>query len=180
MIYISFLRGINVGGNNMIKMADLKQALSDAGLEKVTTYIQSGNVLFESDETDKAKLASQIESTIANSFGLEVTAMVLTATELESIATNTPKGWLEHDDWKYNYVFLMPPFEIDEIIAGIGPLKPDIESMTVGDGILYQAMHIKSFGRTAAGKIAGKPVYKFMTFRNHNTVSKLVALSKTL
>lgn len=176
MKYVALLRGINVGGNNKIKMADLKVCLEKAGLNNVRTYIQSGNVLFESAELDKALLTTQFEQTISKTFKLTVPTVILSEPELRTIAKNTPAGWLENPEWKYNYVFLKPPYKMDQVLTDIGELKPDIEAMTAGEGILYQGMSIKLFGRTTTGKLAGKPVYKLMTIRNHNTVTKLIAL----
>ena len=178
MKYVALLRGINVGGKNMIRMAELKECLSVAGLENVATYIQSGNILFESDETDKAALTGVLEKTITDTFGLNIPAVVLSQQDLEQVVKNVPKDWLQNPEWKYNYVFLMPPYDIDDVVASIGTLKPGIESMTVGEGILYQGMSIKLFGRTTTGKLAGQPVYKLMTIRNHNTVTKLYEMMK--
>lgn len=178
MRYVALLRGINVGGKNMVRMAELKPCLEKVGLNGVRTYIQSGNILFESDETDKTKLVTLMEQAIIKEFGHEVPVVLLTHNELENIATSTPKGWMENPEFKYNYIFLKPPYDINKVVEAIGVLKPDIESVTVGEGVLYQSMSIKLFGRTTTGKLASNPIYKIMTFRNHNTVTKLLELSK--
>lgn len=68
MKYLALLRGINVGGNNIIKMTDLQKAFKDIGLNSVQTYIQSGNVIFESAETDKSLLTQEIESKLSTTF----------------------------------------------------------------------------------------------------------------
>lgn len=88
-IYIAFLRGINVGGKNKIKMADLKSALENIGLEHVQTYIQSGNILFESAE-DELSLRGRIEHEIAAVFGITLTVVMRTAEELERIVSHCP------------------------------------------------------------------------------------------
>lgn len=176
MKYVALLRGINVGGNNKLPMAELRQCLSEIGLDNVKTYIQSGNLLFESDETDKTKLTSKLEECIQNQFGLTVPVVLLSRPEYEHIAANVPKNWMNNPDWKYNYIFLKQPYDIGQVLTNIGQLKPDIESLDVGQGVLYQGISIKGFGSAAGGNIAGKSVYKIMTIRNHNTVSKLVEL----
>ena len=176
MTYIALLRGINVGGNNKIKMAELKVCLEKAGLQNVRTYIQSGNVLFESVEINKTALTNKFEQAVVDTFRLNVPTVILNEPEIRAIAKNTPANWLQNPEWKYNYVFLKPPYNIDEVVDAIGELKPDIEATTVGEGVLYQGMSIKLFGRTTTGKLAGKPVYKIMTIRNHKTVTKLLAL----
>lgn len=88
-IYIALLRGINVGGKNIIKMVDLKKTLENMGLSEVKTYIQSGNVLFVSDEED-AVLRKKIEDKIESVFGCSVTVILRTASELEWIVNNCP------------------------------------------------------------------------------------------
>jgi uncharacterized protein (DUF1697 family) len=88
-IYIALLRGINVGGHKLIKMADLRQQLEMRGLEKVQTYIQSGNVLFESEEGAE-QLSQQIEEQIRNAFHFSVPVILRTSTELYRIIENCP------------------------------------------------------------------------------------------
>ncbi|GAB6990016.1 DUF1697 domain-containing protein [Paenibacillus pini] len=88
-IYIALLRGINVGGKNMIKMVELKRILGEMGLNRVQTYIQSGNVLFESNE-DEEQLRIRIEREIEVNFGFPVPVILRTADELRSIAASCP------------------------------------------------------------------------------------------
>lgn len=88
-IYIALLRGINVGKNNRIKMADLKNLLETLGLEKVKTYIQSGNVLFETKNEDP-QLSQRLEDEIGRTFGFPVPVMLRTAKEYEQIIRNCP------------------------------------------------------------------------------------------
>ncbi len=88
-IYIALLRGINVGGKNKIKMADLKTELEKIGLAKVHTYIQSGNVLFASDR-DEPALRRDIEQMIEAVFGLSLIVVLRTASEITTIVESCP------------------------------------------------------------------------------------------
>ncbi|MNN50407.1 hypothetical protein D3C81_1649910 [compost metagenome] len=83
------MRGINVGGKNKIKMAELKEALEKIGLVKVKTYIQSGNILFESDEAEEI-LRVKIEQMIQEQFGLSIPTMIRTSEEIQKIVDNCP------------------------------------------------------------------------------------------
>lgn len=88
-IYFALLRGINVGGKNIIKMADLKLAFEAMGLTQVQTYIQSGNVLFQSNEEEEP-LRKHIEHELELTFGFEVTVILRTSAELDRIIVNCP------------------------------------------------------------------------------------------
>lgn len=88
-IYIALLRGINVGGKNKIKMAELKTALENIGLKQVQTYIQSGNVLFVS-EKDESTLRKEIEQMIEVVFGITLIVVLRTAAEMRRIVEHCP------------------------------------------------------------------------------------------
>jgi uncharacterized protein (DUF1697 family) len=88
-IYVALLRGINVGGHNKIKMVDLRAAMEAIGLGRVQTYIQSGNILFESSE-DEAQLRNRIEQQIEAVFGLSIKAVLRSYEELRQIAAGWP------------------------------------------------------------------------------------------
>jgi uncharacterized protein (DUF1697 family) len=88
--YIAFLRAINVGGHTIIKMTDLKQIFEACGFENVQTYIQSGNVIFESDEDDTATLEDRIASQVENVTGFKTQLFVRTIREVQSIASKSP------------------------------------------------------------------------------------------
>jgi uncharacterized protein (DUF1697 family) len=87
--YIAFLRGINVGGNKLIKMEALADALTSAGLRHVKTYIASGNVIFDSSGTPEA-LAKKIERKLLKTFGHEITVVVLSLSELQALVKSDP------------------------------------------------------------------------------------------
>lgn len=176
MKYVALLRGINVGGNRKVPMADLRMCLETAGFQKVRTYIQSGNVLFEADKTEPRVLERKIESAIETNFGFPVPTVVLSRQELRAVVDGTPEGWNTDPQWKYNYIFLKSPYDKREVLEGIGVLKPDIEALTIHKGIIYQSMLFSMYGRTTTGKLASRPVYQLMTIRNHNTVTKLAEL----
>ena len=90
MIYIALLRSINVGGKNIIKMAELKTVFENLGFRNVQTYIQSGNVLFTSDREDDQQLRAEIEATIGNTFGFPVAVILRTLDELVTIISDCP------------------------------------------------------------------------------------------
>lgn len=88
--YVAFLRGINVGGNHLVRMDQLKQLFGSLGLMDVQTYIQSGNVIFESEEKGAAMLERQIESLLAKELGYKVAVFLRTIQEVGSISARSP------------------------------------------------------------------------------------------
>ena len=165
-----------MGGKSKIKMAELQAALSMAGFNEVATYIQSGNVMFSSSNTSVDELTSEIESCIRKYFNLNVEAVVFTKEEWRGIVESAPDWWGTDKTWKHNLLVMLKPFDMDAVIRFVGELIPTIEAMEPGNGVLYQSMSLKMFGRTTTGKLASSPIYKKMTVRNYNTVTKLLSL----
>ena len=88
-IYIALLRGINVGGKNRIKMDELRKLMNSIGLNQVQTYIQSGNILFQSEKGEET-LCQLIESEIERVFGFLVNVIIRTSVELDKIIESCP------------------------------------------------------------------------------------------
>jgi uncharacterized protein (DUF1697 family) len=174
--YVALLRGVNVGGNNMLKMAELKACLESAGFANVRTYIQSGNVLFESDIEDERSLDVLVQKAIAKTFKMQLGVVVFSKLEWQQIIKHAPKDWGHDKTWKHNLLVMLHPYTMHTTVAAIGELKPGIESLHAGNGVLYQSVSIENFGRATTGKLASNPAYKQMTVRNFNTATKLVSL----
>ncbi len=88
--HLALLRGINLAGHNKVPMADLREVVTSLGHDDVATYIQSGNVVFSSDQADTAKLAAALEEAIAARFGLKIRVVVLSREELSQVARDNP------------------------------------------------------------------------------------------
>lgn len=88
--HVALLRGINIGGRNKIPMATLREAVTSLGHTHVTTYIQSGNVLFTTPETDTARIASALESAITDAFGITASVVVMSRDQLTQILAANP------------------------------------------------------------------------------------------
>ena len=173
--YLALLRGVNVGGNGIIGMPTLREALTDSGFSDVCTYIQSGNILFTSTNIDREQLTRAIQKCIKSTFNLDVGVVLFTKEEWRQIISDAPAWWGNDTEWKHNLLILLPPTTVTETIDAIGTLKPDIEAIQPGKGVVYQSMSFKLFGRTTTGKLASNPIYKMMTIRNYNTATKLLA-----
>lgn len=91
--YIALLRGVNIGGKNKVPMAELKRGFEKIAFEEVKTYLNSGNVIFSSNEDDTQKIGYQIEAMIQNEFDLEIPVFVISTAELIDILHHVPKWW---------------------------------------------------------------------------------------
>jgi uncharacterized protein (DUF1697 family) len=88
--HVALLRGINVGGRNKVPMAELREVVTSLGCTGVTTYIQSGNVLFSTDKDDTGQLASDLEAAITGTFGIKSSVVVLAREDLAGILDRNP------------------------------------------------------------------------------------------
>lgn len=177
MKYIALLRGINVGGNNKVSMADLKGCFEKAGFLYVMTYINSGNVIFESEETDVEILTKRCEEILNAEFGFPIRTGVICADELKSALEHAPQWWGDDPDSKHNTIFVIPPAKANRIMEEVGTIKPEYEKVDSYHNVIFWSAPIKTFSRTRWSKIVGTRAYQDITIRNANTARKLLELS---
>lgn len=177
MKYIALLRGINVGGANKVPMKELKAAFEAEGFNNVTTYINSGNVLFDFEQTDEALLAKRCEGIIEKRIGFPVRVAIITAEALRAALSHAPSWWGDSPDDTHNAIFVIPPASAEEIIADVGEIKPEYEKLDFYGNVIFWSAGIKTFSRTRWSKIVGTKAYRQVTIRNANTARKLLELS---
>lgn len=175
--YLALLRGINVGGKNIIKMTDLKACFETAGFEQVATYIQSGNVLFTSPETDPARLVGKIETALSAAFPqYKARIMLRSYEELNQIARDAPQGFgSQPKEYRYDVLYLRAPLTAPEALEGL-TAKPGVDEVFAGPGVLYFSRLIAKASQSHLTRIVSLPIYQEMTIRNWNTTCKLLAL----
>lgn len=93
MIYVALLRGINVGGKNKINMKELKESFEHVGMQSVTTYINSGNIIFENSVHSKEEITTLLQNAIQADFSLEIKVLLRDFNEMEDIMENLPEHW---------------------------------------------------------------------------------------
>lgn len=172
--YVAFLRGINVGGKNIIKMEALRAEFEKIGFQSVKTYIQSGNIIFQSNMTDQKKIEKLIEAKLAKALKYQVKVLIRSAKELENVTKNFPKIF-SHPDWKHNIIFLSDKINSKNILKKF-QLKDDIEENSYFNGTLYWSARWDKITRSTMLKLSAKPEYQEMTVRNINTVKKIFEL----
>lgn len=176
---LALLRGVNVGGANRVPMGELRAAMGAAGFEDARTYIASGNVIFKAGGKVDAQ-AVELRKLIEREFSVECAVVAYTAPRWCKVVENAPKWWGADDEWSHNIFVVISPLTPRKALAGIGELRDDIESVQIGDGVLYQSIAKAGInrGRTSS-KIVGTAIYKNLTIRNYNTAIKLAHLLGT-
>jgi uncharacterized protein (DUF1697 family) len=174
--YVALLRGINVGGKNLIKMSDLKACFEGLSLVNVRTYIQSGNVLFYADETDKASLTGQLEEGLSRTFHYDSSLALRSEEEMKDIVAQAPKGFgSEPAAYRYDVIFLKEPLSAAEAMQSV-TTKEGVDQAFAGDGVLYFSRLISRASQSRLTRIIGLPVYQSMTIRNWNTTTRLLSM----
>ena len=163
--YVALLRGINVGGKTLVKMAEL-------GFDDVSTFIASGNVLFEGDEDDPAKLARKIERAIEKRFSLPVKVVVIDRRAYARIVKAIPREWLGDGSIRANVAFVRRGTDAKQVVRELEP-DPEIEHVKAVDGAILWATKRDALNRSVMRKLIGGAQYKELTVRNLNTTLKL-------
>lgn len=172
MKFIAFLRGINVGGNSLIKMADLKSAFEKLGFTNILTYINSGNVIFDSNLTDQSKIAQHLESGLSKQFNLDLRVVVVSKSELDQIIKEAPTDWKKRTDIRCYLTFVRPPATPSQVLKEVNP-KEDIDFIKEGPGVVYMTTLLSGITKSGFSKLAAKPIYQDITIRNYNTAIKI-------
>jgi len=174
--YIALLRGINVGGKNIIKMEQLKQVFDDMGFSDVKTYIQSGNVIFRTAKSDKLKLTDRIENQLQKNFSAEIKTLVLTADDLAETVENAPESFgIAPEKFRYDVWFLLPPAMVNDVLSNLR-LREGVDFLQAGKNVIYTSRLTSQIGKSYFSKIMQTPIYKSLTIRNWNTTTKLLEL----
>jgi uncharacterized protein (DUF1697 family) len=170
--YVALLRGINVGGKTLIKMGDLKACFEGLGLDDVSTYIASGNVLFESGMRDAARLETKIEAAIEKEFGLPVKVVVLDRAGYARVVRSIPKGWLGDQSLRANVAFVRRSIDARRVVRELQP-DPAVEEVKAINGAILWATKRDALTRSVMRKLIAGAAYKELTVRNLNTTLRL-------
>ena len=179
IVYVALLRGINVGGNNMISMKALKASFERLGFADVSTYINSGNILFKSRSADARKLEVKIEKMLVAEYTLDCKVVVRSADEMARLVDKLPATWNDDKDWRYNVIFLRHAIDSKDVIKSFDP-KTDIEHVVYVPGTLLWSARASDFERTSMQKLPRQKLFQEMTVRNLNTTRKLHALMQAM
>lgn len=178
-VFVALLRGINVGGKNMIRMSSLKVSFESMGFKDVTTYINSGNIIFQTKEGDARKLERNIERMLSKEYKLECKVVVRSFSEIANLVEHLPKNWSGDERWRYNVMYLRHSIDSEDVLDRLEP-KKDIEQVVYYPGTLLWSARVSDVTRTSMVKLSGKKIFQDMTVRNLNTTKKLYELMKKM
>jgi uncharacterized protein (DUF1697 family) len=174
--YVALLRGINVGGKNIVAMKALKTSFEELGFHDVSTYINSGNVLFRSAEKDARKLETRIDRMLERDYDLNPATVVRSYVEMRRLHGAIGKNWKTPDaDWRYYVIFLRHTIDSKKVLHDL-TIRPEFESVVYSPGTLLWRARISDLTRAGMNRLASQPIYKQMTIRNLNTTNKIVGL----
>ena len=184
--HVALLRGINVGGNNKVPMAELRKVVASLGHADVTTYIQSGNVVFSTGETDTAALAAGLEQAIAAAFGIQVRVVVFSREELAQVMRDNP--YAEEPNHRAVHAVFLSATPGPEVADGVADAQRRAEQKQPGTRdtaqVIGRAIFVHTpdgFGRSELASLItsgsrGRAADLAGTARNWATVTKLLAM----
>ena len=176
--YALLVRGINVGGKNKVVMAQLRQELTELGIEKVETYINSGNIFFTSTDA-KARLVEMLEAFFEIHYPFIQSFSLLSQEDYEAEVENLPAWWNE-DLARKDVLFYTEVLDVEQVIEKVGSLKLEDEVVHFGKlGIFWGKFSEETYSKTAYHKhLLKMPFYRQITIRNAKTFDKIGQMIK--
>ena len=174
--YIAFLRGINVGGKNKISMSELRVALESEQLKSVRTYIQSGNVVFESNLDSCDEISTSINKIIQNTFGFNIPVLVKTKKQLELVLSLSPYDNEDQISTNKTYFILLFETPTKEFLEVFKKLTFPNEQFKITDDCVY-LLCLNGYGKSKLNNNLVESKLKVVaTARNYRTMQKILAL----
>ena len=176
--YIAILRGINVSGQKMMKMAALATMFESLGFKNVQTYIQTGNVIFKSEPEDTGELAERIKAEIVKTFGFEVPVIVMTKGELEYVFKNNHFTTARDEDLSKLHVTFLSAEPAQADMDKVASKRYDSDDFIICDKFIYLFCP-NGYGRTKLSNSFFESKLKVTaSTRNWKTVGELVRLAE--
>lgn len=173
--YIVLLRGVNVSGHNLLPMKELKKVMEVAGFESVATYIQSGNIVFNSNESNIDILKSLIIRLIQKHFNLSISVFILSRKQLIEIINNSP--FKDEEDTKKLYYIILEQSPSVDLIEKLKIIQYPPDEYFIQDSVIYLNCH-NGYGNTKFSNNFFENKLKLnATTRNWNTFQKLIEMT---
>ncbi len=173
--YAALLRGINQSGKNRIIMHDLQQTFCDMGFADVETILNSGNVLFSSDNDDRNQMSLQITDKIQSAFGYKIPVSVVEIGHLKNVLDHAPAWWNTDDKSRYhNLIFILSDEAPQDICKLIGEPSEGKEQAEVYADVIFWSYDLGCYQKCNWWKkTAAKGIAEKLTIRTGNTIKKI-------
>lgn len=180
MKYIILLRGVNISGKNKVSMPKLKQLLEENSYQNVSTYLNSGNIIIESNINNKELIVENISKIIEFNFNIKIPIYIMTVPELEDILNNSPSWWGTANKEIYdNLIFIIPPTTYEEVYNTIGSTKENVDQIEEYHNTIFWSFVLKDYRKSTWWiKTASTSITNKITIRTTNTMKKLLQLSQ--
>lgn len=175
--YVILVRGINVGGKNMVPMSGLRKFLEELGFSNVLTYIASGNVILQSNKP-VGEIKTQIEEALPKSFKLDselIKVLVLSRDQLQAVVNNKPEGFGDCPEKYHSDAIFLMGIDSAQAMSVFDP-REGVDTVWPGNSVIYSQRLSSLRTKSRLSKIVGTPAYKSMTIRSWNTTTKLLEL----
>ncbi len=174
MRYIVLLRGINVGGNHKVVMKELREYVEALNFVNVSTYLNSGNLLFDSEESAQ-DVKKKITEMFSSTYDFDIPILIKTQQQIKAIEYAIPKNWYNDEVHKTDVAYLFSEADLPEIIDEL-PIKKEFVDIRYVQGALFYRVARADYNKSQLNKIIGHKLYKLMTIRNINTARKLAKI----
>lgn len=165
--YIALLRGINAGKLRRVEMKRLKAIFESLGYTQVSTYINSGNVIFISDKAP-AGIRKEIEINLKKEFGFDIPTLIKTEREMQEIADAIPKEWQNDSKQRSDVAYLFEEIDSKQTLCDI-PIKKEFIDIRYTKGAIYWNINRENYNKSQLNKLINHRLYQLMTVRNVNT-----------
>ena len=180
MKFIVLLRGINISGKNKLPMSEFKKVLEENQYTNVSTYLNSGNVILESNTKNEEAIMKDIYEIVKAKFNLEIPIFVTNESTLESILSNSPEWWGTSNKEIYdNLIFIIPPVKFEDVYNAIGEPKEGLEKIKEYNNSIFWSYDLKNYRKSNWWvKTASVDIKDKITIRTANTMKKILELCK--
>jgi uncharacterized protein (DUF1697 family) len=178
MRYIALLRGINAGTLRRVDMGTLKQLFERMGYTGVSTYLNSGNILFEAGQNSE-EIRKKVETSLREELGFEIPTLIKSDMEMRTIVNAIPAAWQNDSMQRTDVAFLFPEIDSEKVLADL-PVKLDFIDLRYVPGAVIWNLDRKNLNKSRLSKIISHPHYQLMTVRNVNTARYLAGVNQGL
>jgi uncharacterized protein (DUF1697 family) len=171
MRYIALLRGINAGTLRRVEMGTLRQLFERLGYTRISSYLNSGNILFEAGQ-DSDEIRRKVKTSLSEEFGFEIPTLIKSDMEIRSMVNAIPATWLNDSMQRTDVAFLFPEIDSEKVLADL-PVKLNFIELRYVLGAVIWNLDRKNLYKSHLSKIISHPHYQLMTVRNVNTARYL-------